>query len=111
MASHASSPGAADAAFADFAAMAGLDLVGTTSPTTPTASSLQAAPVTGAGSIAVQPLSGPPAEEIAELPVLGTPAVVEPPAGEEDVAPPVMGVPVTSRAAHVGGCACTFRQG
>ncbi|OLP90613.1 hypothetical protein AK812_SmicGene27796 [Symbiodinium microadriaticum] len=96
MASHASSPGAADAAFADFAAMAGLDLVGATSPTTPTASSLQAAPVTGAGSMAVQPLSGPPAEEIAELPVLGTPAVVEPPAGEEDVAPPVMGVPVTS---------------
>ena len=82
------------AAWADFAAAAGLDVVApTTSPTSPTAT----APGVEA-EVAGLPTSGLPAEdlEIAAPPTLGEPALVEPTTGEEDIAPPVMGVPSSS---------------
>ena len=83
------------AAWADFAAAAGLDVVAhTTSPTAPTTSSpgVEAEP-------AEEPPSGPPAEglELAAPPAPGGPALVEPTAAEEDIAPPVMGVPSSRR--------------
>ena len=103
------SPGAADAGadFADFAAMSGLDLVGPTPSSAPTASSVESAPALGVGSVAGQPAMGvapaldSPApgdtlEDFAVPPTSGEPVSVESTAGDEDIAPPVMGVPPSS---------------
>ena len=109
MASRPSSPGAAVVDdFADYLAMAGLDLVHPTSSTAPSASSVVAAPVSGVGSSAGPPVLGEPSAmashspggaldgEFAAPPTLGEPALVEPATGDEDIAPPVMGVPSSS---------------
>ena len=109
MASRPSSPGAAVVDdFADYLAMAGLDLVLPTSSTAPSASSVVAAPVSGVGSSAGPPVLGEPSAmashspggaldgEFAAPPTLGEPALVEPATGDEDIAPPVMGVPSSS---------------
>ena len=91
------SPGAVSEEFAAFAAAAGLDLVGPpTSSTAPTATSVVETPALGGGSSAEQPSSGLPAEEMAAPPTSGGPALVELTAGEEDIAPPFLGVPSSS---------------
>ena len=93
--------------FADFAAMSGLDLVGPTPSSAPTASSVESAPALGVGSVAGQPAMGvapaldSPApgdtlEDFAVPPTSGEPVSVESTAGDEDIAPPVMGVPPSS---------------
>ena len=109
MASRPSSPGAAVADdFADYLAMAGLDLVRPTSSPAPSASSVVASPAVGVGSIAGPPASGEPEAEappssggalegdFAAPPTPGEPALVESVAGEDDIAPPVLGVPSSS---------------
>ena len=106
MARRSSSPGAADADFAAFAAMAGLDLVGSTSSPVPTASLEESAPAMGVG-ITAEPAAGPSAAALpssgsalevnsAAPPTLGGPALVEPSPGDDDIAPPVLGVPSSS---------------
>ena len=106
MARRASSPGAVDADFAAFAAMAGLDLVGSTSSSAPSASLEEAAPAMGVGmnaepdaepSAVALPSSGSVLEvEFAAPPTSGEPAVFELTPGDEDIAPPVLGVPSSS---------------
>ncbi|CAE7390686.1 PUB3, partial [Symbiodinium microadriaticum] len=96
-------------AFAAYAAMAGIDLVApTTSPSVPTASPLDDTPATGVGIDAEPPVLGEPSAtalpssgsalevETAVPPASGEPALVELTTGEEDIAPPVMGVPSSS---------------
>ena len=106
MASRSSSPGAADAEFAAFAAMAGLDLVGSTSSPAPTASLEEIAPAMGVG-IAAEPGAVPLAAalpssggdvevDFAAPPTSGEPALVESTPGDDDIAPPVLGVPSSS---------------
>ena len=103
------SPGAVSDEFAAFAAAAGLDLVGPpTSSTAPTATSLVETPASGGGSITGPPASGEPEAEappssggaldgdFAAPPTPGEPALVESTAGEDDIAPPVLGVPSSS---------------
>ena len=80
------------AAWADFAAAAGLDVVG---PTTSTSPSTTTAPGL-VEEAAVQPTPGSPAGENAAPPTPGEPALVESTAGDDDIAPPVMGVPPSS---------------
>ena len=110
MASRPSSSGAdAAEAFAAYAAMAGIDLVApTTSPSVPTASPLDDTPATGVGIDAEPPVLGEPSAtalpssggalgvETAAPLASGEPALVELTTGEEDIAPPVMGVPSSS---------------
>ena len=68
-----------------------------TSPGAPTASSPMAAPTTGElGENADWPTLGASAGDVAGLPSLGAAALVEPVVADEDLAPPVMGVPPSS---------------
>ena len=68
-----------------------------TSPGAPTASSSMAAPTMGEiGENAGPSTSGAPAGDLAGLPSLGAAALVEPVVADEDLAPPVMGVPPSS---------------
>ena len=89
------------AALADFAAAAGLDVTTlTTSPTT-TAPGLEAEvpgpPTSGEPEAEAPPSSGGAVDgDIAVPPISGEPALVEPTAAEEDISPPVMGVPSSS---------------
>ncbi|CAE7420961.1 PUB3 [Symbiodinium microadriaticum] len=105
MASRPSSSGAdAAEAFAAYAAMAGIDLVApTTSPWVPTASPLDDTPATGVGIDAEPPVLGEPSAtalpssgSALEVETAAPPASGEPTAGEEDIAPLVMGVPSSS---------------
>ena len=92
MAFFGASSGDDASAWADFAAAAGLDMVGptmSTSPSTTTAPGL-------VEEAAAQPTPGSPAGENAAPPTPGEPALVEPTTGEEDIAPPVLGVPLSS---------------
>ena len=67
------------------------------SSTAPTASSPAASPAMGElGENAGQPMLGAPVGDFAGLPSVGAAALVEPAAGDEDLAPPVMGVPPSS---------------
>ena len=87
--------------------MAGLDLVATSSPA-PTATSVDDTPVLGVGSADGPPASGEPEAEappssggavegeFAAPPTTGEPALVQSTAGEDDIAPPVLGVPSSS---------------
>ena len=106
MARRTSSPGAIDEDFAAFAAIAGLDLVGPTSSSAPSASLDEVAPAMGVGTNA-EPDAEPSASTLpspgtvlevnfAAPPTTGEPALVESTAGEDDIAPPVLGVPSSS---------------
>ena len=79
-------------AWADFAAAAGLDVVGL--PTSPSPSTTTAPGLVEEAT--AQPMPGSPVGEHAEPPTSGEPALVESTAGDDDIAPPVMGVPPSS---------------
>ena len=92
------------AAWADFAAAAGLDVVApTTSPTSPITPSpgvedeVAGPPTSGEPEAEAPPSSGGGLDgDSAVPPTLGEPALVESTPGDEDIAPPVMGVPSSS---------------
>ena len=92
MASPSTSPGAfVDSVVADLVAPPPM----TTSA--PTASVVGASPSPGGiGEHAGQPASGTPAGEVAGLPSMGASALVETIVADEDVSPPVLGVPPSS---------------
>ena len=78
-------------AWADFAEAAGLLVA---SPTTSTSPATTAPGLVG--EVAAQPAPGLSAGEAAAPPTPGEPALVESTAGEDDIAPPVLGVPSSS---------------
>ncbi|CAE7450545.1 PUB3, partial [Symbiodinium sp. KB8] len=92
------------AAWADFAAAAGLDVVApTTSPTSPITPSpgvedeVAGPPTSGEPEAEAPPSSGGGLDgDSAVPPISGEPALVESTPGEDDIAPPVMGVPSSS---------------
>ena len=92
MAAPSSSPGAfVDSVVADLVAPP------PTTTSAPTASVVGASPSPGEiGENAGQPTSGASAGEVAGLPSMGASALVETVVADEDVAPPVMGVPPSS---------------
>ena len=92
MAAPSSSPGAfVDTVVADLVAPP------PTTTSAPTAARVGASPTPGEiGENAGQPTSGALAGDFAGLPSVGAAALVEPAVGDEDVAPPVMGVPSSS---------------
>ena len=98
---HSGASSADAAAWADFASAAGLDVtISTPSPTT-TAPGVEAAlaapPASGEPEAEEPPSSGGMLEGIlAEPPALGEPALVETAPVDDDIAPPVLGVPSSS---------------
>ena len=92
MAAPSSTPGA----FVDFV-VADLVAPPPSSTSAPTASSIGASPSPGEfGESTGPPMSGASAGEVAGLPSMGASALVETDVADEDVAPPVMGVPPSS---------------
>ena len=92
MAAPSSTPGA----FVDFV-VADLVAPPPSSTSAPTASSIGASPSPGEfGESTGPPMSGASAGDVAGLPSMGASALVETDVADEDVAPPVMGVPPSS---------------